>query len=62
MAPAEVKTRLSSNKFPIKEASYIRGQRDKVGSKGPHQFGQPDVPATARPMLQLQRKERENQA
>ena len=29
-------------KIPVKDLAYIKGQKEKVGSKGPHQMGSPD--------------------
>ena len=28
-------------KIPVKDLAYIKGQKEKVGSKGPHQMGDP---------------------
>ena len=31
-------------KIPVNELAFIKGQRDKIGSFGPHQIGLPDLP------------------
>ena len=44
-------------KIPSKDLSYIKGQKEKVGSKGPHQIGTPDLPEHKRQMRTLERQE-----
>ena len=31
-------------KITVKELAFLKGQRDKTGSIGPHQNGLPDIP------------------
>ena len=51
------------SKIPVIELAYIKGQREKVGSVGPHQMGPVDFPETKRQALQKEklatRKEKE---
>ena len=46
-------------KIPVKELAFIRGQRDKTGSFGPHQIGLPDVPEHNRQVKKQKREEDE---
>ena len=46
-------------KIPVKDIPFIKGQREKVGSKGPHQMGLADVPEHKRQMKAIERKEKE---
>src|SRR5688572_16109171 len=39
-------------KIPVIELAFIKGQREKVGSIGPHQIGPVDLPETRRQLLQ----------
>ena len=43
----------------MKELAFIRGQRDKTGSFGPHQIGLPDVPEHNRQVKKQKREEDE---
>lgn len=43
-------------KIPVKELAYIKGQKEKVGSKGPHQMGGPDLPEHKRQVKKLERQ------
>lgn len=45
-------------KIPVIELAFIKGQREKVGSVGPHQIGPVDLPETRR---QAEQKERQKQ-
>ncbi|KAG7170868.1 hypothetical protein Hamer_G012430 [Homarus americanus] len=45
-------------KIPVKELLYIKGQREKVGSVGPHQIGPVDIPEHRRQVAATQRQER----
>lgn len=50
-------------KIPVKDLAYIKGQKEKVGSKGPHQMGSPDLTEHRRQVRALEmekmQKERE---
>ena len=43
-------------RIPVKDLAYIKGQREKVGSKGPHQMVGPDLPEHKRQVRTLERK------
>ena len=43
-------------KIPIKDLSYIKGQKEKIGSKGPHQIAGPDIPEHKKQSRSLERK------
>ena len=45
--------------IPVKELAYIKGQKEKVGSKGPHQMGGPDLPEHKRQVKKLERQDGE---
>ena len=42
---------------PLKDLVYIKGQKEKVGSIGPHQIGPPDLPEHRRQLGTLKREE-----
>jgi len=42
----------------VKEFAFIKGQRDKIGSIGPHQIGLPDIPEKKK-LLKRQKREEE---
>lgn len=44
-------------KIPVNELAFIKGQRDKVGSFGPHQIGLPDLPEHNRLVKKQKRQE-----
>lgn len=46
-------------KIPVKELAFIKGQRDKIGSIGPHQIGLPDVPEHKRQIKKRKRQDDE---
>ena len=45
-------------KIPVIELAFIKGQREKVGSVGPHQIGPVDFHETKRQKLQRERQEK----
>jgi len=45
-------------KIPMIELAFIKGQREKVGSIGPHQIGPVDLPENRRQLLQNERQEK----
>lgn len=49
-------------KIPIKDLAYIKGQKEKAGSKGPHQMGGPDLPEHNRQAKILERQLMKNKA
>eukprot|EP00919_Chromeraceae_sp_WS-2016_P011902 GHVR01027830.1.p1 GENE.GHVR01027830.1~~GHVR01027830.1.p1 ORF type:complete len:164 (+),score=39.48 GHVR01027830.1:141-632(+) len=40
----------------MKDLAYIKGQKEKIGSKGPHQMGAPDLPEHERQVRTLERQ------
>uniref|UniRef100_UPI00358F4F97 uncharacterized protein n=1 Tax=Myxine glutinosa TaxID=7769 RepID=UPI00358F4F97 len=48
--------------IPVKDLAYIKGQKEKVGSKGPHQMGSPDLPEHKRQVRTLERQENKKNA
>ncbi|KAL3045400.1 hypothetical protein OYC64_013634 [Pagothenia borchgrevinki] len=49
-------------RIPLKDLAYIKGQKEKVGSKGPHQMGAPDLQEHKRQVRTLERQGMENMA
>jgi hypothetical protein len=46
----------------VKDIPFINGQREKVGSIGPHQMAQKDVPEHNRQVKAIERKKKEQEA
>lgn len=46
-------------KIPVTELAFIKGQREKTGSIGPHQIGLPDLPEHNRQVKKRKRQEDE---
>jgi hypothetical protein len=49
-------------KIPSKELGYVKGQKEKTGSKGPHQMGTPDVQEHKRQVKKIEREQAERLA
>ena len=49
-------------KIPVKELFYIKGQREKIGSRGSHQIGAPDLVESKKVMKKMERIEFEKRA
>ena len=49
-------------KIPVKDIAFIKGQREKVGSKGPHQMATKDIPEHNRQVRAMERKKKEEEA
>ncbi|KAG7163039.1 hypothetical protein Hamer_G002095 [Homarus americanus] len=48
--------------IPVQELAFIRGQREKVGSIGPHQMGLADCLETRRQKAMLYRQQQKRKA
>ena len=57
LLPSELPT-LQEILISVKEFAFTKGQRDKIGSIGPHQIGLPDIPEKKK-LLKRQKREEE---